>query len=165
MQISVNDDGCDVTGLVYCGAVTATVAAAESWDGFVAHAVANEWVGGEALSGLAGTVGDVVVANRRAFGQSPSDTVESVQVWDDASQTQRYFAMSDCDFGEGESRFSREHLPNGRLRFRPLLVSFLFRQGDLTAPIRNSELAGLLDVAYGARVPITQVRTQLLETH
>lgn len=161
--ITVNDDGCDPTGLVYCGAVTVTVAAGEPWDGVVARAVAEEWVGLEALSGLPGTVGEVVAANPQLFGQSPGDTVAAVHTWDRQQQARAYLAMVYCEFGPDGSKLSRDLLADGTPRFVPLKVSFLLKQGDLTTPIRDQKLAELLGVSEGARVPLRQVRERLLE--
>lgn len=162
MQISVNDDGCDASGLVYCGAVTATVSADEPWDAFVAHAVAHEWVGVEAFSGLSGTVGEVVAANREAFGLRVSEAVESVRAWDIQEQTRRYFPFGDCEFDADGSRFTRQLLSDGTPRFTPVEVSFLLKQGDVTPPIRNEALAQSLGIELRQRVSLTQVRDRLI---
>ncbi|MGJ3509993.1 FAD-binding protein [Enemella sp. A6] len=161
--ITVNDDGCDPSGLVYCGAVTVTVASGEAWDELVALAVEQEWVGLEALSGLPGTVGEVVSANRHAYGQSPADTVSAIHTWDRKHHARKYLPMVDCEFGDDGSRLSRELLPDRTPRFIPLKVSFLLKQGDLTTPIRDQNLTSLLGVEYGARVALELVRERVLE--
>lgn len=162
VQLSVNADGCDVDALVYCGAVTVTISADQDWDAFVAEAVAQEWVGVEALSGVSGDVGETVVANAAAFGQSVADTVASVKTWDQATDAQRTLAMADCEFTPNGSRLSRERLADGRPRFVPLTVDFLLKQGDLTVPIQDAGLAELLGVAPGERAPLAEVRNRIL---
>lgn len=162
MQISVNDDGCDSSGLVFCGAVTATVSADEPWDAFVAHAVAHEWVGVEAFSGISGTVGEVVAGNREAFGQRVSEAVESVRAWDAHEQARRYFPFGDCEFGPDGSRFTRQVLSDGTPRFIAVEVSFLLKQGDVTAPIRDETLAQALGIELRQRVSLMQVRDGLI---
>lgn len=140
-----------------------TVAAGQDWDGFVATTVENDWVGIECLSGIPGLVGGVTVHNVAAFGQAVADTVASVRTWDRETGTLRRFAMIDCGFGTGgESRFSRERMPDGSGRYVILEVAFLFRQGDLTSPIQDEELARMLGVRIRDRVPLKDVRTAVL---
>lgn len=156
LEVEVNSDGCGVDDLSFCGAVSVTVPAEAVWDDFVAAAVAQQWVGVEALSGQPGTVGEVVASGRTAYGQGVGDVVASVRTWDEESDRQRTFAAADCEFRPGGSRFS------GTQRYRILDVSFLMRQGDLTTAIRNAELLTLLGVGAGERVPSVQVRAALL---
>ena len=59
-----------------------TVAAGESWDGFVATAVDRRWVGVEALAGIPGLVGATPIQNVGAYGQEVAQTIASVRVWD-----------------------------------------------------------------------------------
>lgn len=162
--LMVNDDACDVDGLVYCGALTVTVAAGEVWDEFVAKAVAQEWVGVEALAGQPGTVGSAVAANVHAFGQSVADTVASIHTWDREAGARRYLAAVDCEFGPDGSRLSRHRLRDGSPRYVPLKVSFLMKQGERTAPIHHEDLAALLGVEPGTRAALAQVRDRVLET-
>jgi UDP-N-acetylmuramate dehydrogenase len=59
-----------------------SVAAGESWDGFVSRAVAQNFGGVECLAGIPGTVGGTPVQNVGAYGQEVSGTVEQVRVLD-----------------------------------------------------------------------------------
>ena len=152
--ITVNDDGCSADSLAYCGGVQVSVPAGQDWPDFVALAVDRHWVGIERLGGYAGTVGQATVADVAALGQRVSDTVAAVRTWDRASGSHRRFAMVDCGFGADGSRFSTERLPDGTARYVVLGVEFLFRQGDLTAPIRDPELAAALGLAPGERAPL-----------
>ena len=65
-----------------CGGAEATVEAGEDWDAFVARAVAEEWIGVEALSGIPGTVGATPIQNVGAYGQEVAETIAQVHVYD-----------------------------------------------------------------------------------
>lgn len=143
--------------LAVCAAVEVRVGGDESWDAFVQRAVGAEWVGIEALAGLDGSVADVTRDNASRFGQAVADTVVAVRTWDRESDAQRTFPASECDFRPGGSRF-HEALADGSSRYEILDVAFLFRQGDLTAPVLHPDLAASLGVALGDRVPLTRVR-------
>lgn len=155
--IRVNEDGCAVDDLSFCGAVTVTIDAHEEWDGFVATAVDREWVGLEALSGIQGTVGDAVTRNASAYGGAVADTLASVRTWDRVDDAQRTFAAADCGLSTGTSRFEAD--PD---RYEVLDAAFLLRQGDLSAPITDAGLAAVVGVEPGQRVPLAAVRTAVL---
>ncbi len=157
--ITVDDSACDVDDLAVCGGVEVTVPAGEEWDVLVARAVADDWVGIEALSGISGTVADAVRRNASRFGASVADVVTSVRTWDRTQDAQRTFAAVDCGFGEGISRFVEA--ADGGERYEILDVVFLFRQGDLTRPIADADLAAALGVEPGDRVPLRVVRDAL----
>ncbi|MFT3888624.1 MAG: FAD-binding protein [Arachnia sp.] len=159
--ITVDTSACDVTGLASCGGVEVRVPADETWDDLVARAVAEEWVGLEALTGIPGTVGDAVRRNISRFGASAADAVTSVRTWDRARAAQQTFAAVDCGFSTGVSRFV-ETLHDGSPRFEIMDIAFLFRHGDLTRPIGDAGLAQLLGVGLGSRVPLTTVRAALV---
>lgn len=156
IQVTVNQDGCEVDDLAFCGAVLVTVAARESWDEFVELAVRSEWVGVEALAGRAPTVGEAVRRSVRAFGQAVGDTVASVRTWDRATDAQRTFAAADCRFSADGSRFG-ELATDGSSRYHLLDVGFLLKQGDLTFPIADPALADRLGLVVGQRVPLARV--------
>ena len=155
--IVVDDSACEVDDLAYCGGVQVSVPADEGWDDLAARAVASDWVGIEALSGIPGTVGDVVRVNGAAHGQAVADTIVSVRTWDRSTDSQKTFPLADCNFGTNTSRLL-ETLDDGSQRFELLDVSFLFRQGDLTTPIRDEALADVLGIEVGGRVPLGAVR-------
>ncbi len=64
------------------GRVRVRVQAGESWDGLVAHAVANGWAGLEALSGIPGTTGASPIQNIGAYGYELSDTLVAIDFLD-----------------------------------------------------------------------------------
>ncbi len=152
--VDVNDDGCDSDALAFCGGVLVTAGAGLPWDDLVSLAVDRDWVGVECLAGRAGSVAGATIDNVAAFGQRVGDTVASVRTWDRVSGTRRRFAMADCGFDDHGSRFRRERMPDGSGRYVLLEVAFLFRQGQLTAPIRDDALAQLLGVRLGERATL-----------
>ncbi len=140
-----------------CSGAMVTVAAGEPWDPFVALAVERGWVGVEALSGIPGSVGATPIQNVGAYGQEVADTVASVRCWDRVEGRQRTFFAGDCGFGYRTSRFKRD--PG---RYVVLAVAFQLRLGDLGEPVRYAELARVLGVEVGARVPAAAVRDAVL---
>ncbi len=155
--IVVDDSACEVNDLAPCGGVQVSVPAHEVWDDLVARAVASDWVGLEALSGIPGTVADAVRVNAAAHGQAVADTAFSVRTWDRSIDAQKTFPLADCNFGPNTSRFL-ETLVDGSDRFELLDVAFLFRQGDLTTAILDAELAATLGIDVGGRLPLGTVR-------
>ena len=154
--IRADEDCADNMGCVMAASVT--VAAGEIWDDFVALAVDSGWVGVEALSGIPGSVGATAIQNVGAYGQDVSQTIASVRTWDRREQAQRTFAASDCGFGYRDSRFKQE--PG---RYVILDITFLLRQGTLSAPLAYAELARTLGGEVGDRRPLADVREAVLK--
>jgi len=140
-----------------CGGATVTVAAGESWDGLVARAVDEGWLGIEALSGIPGSVGATPIQNVGAYGQEVSETIASVRCWDRVLRGQRTFFAADCRFGYRTSRFKQDPA-----RHIVLDVTFQFRLGDQGAPVQYAELARRLGVDLGERAPAADVRSAVL---
>jgi len=140
-----------------CSGAMVTVAAGETWDDLVARAVAEGWVGIEALSGIPGSVGATPVQNVGAYGQEVAETVASVRCWDRVTGGVRTFFAADCGFGYRHSRFKAE--PD---RYVVLEVTFQFRLGDLGAPVQYAELARTLGVQPGERASADAVRRAVL---
>ncbi|WP_347352656.1 hypothetical protein [Intrasporangium sp.] len=157
--VAVDASGCEADNLCFSGGVSVTVAAAEEWGDLVERAAREGWTGVTALAGLAGTVADAVTGNFAAYGQQVADVVWSVRTWDRAERTQRTFAMADCGFRSGGSRFAAGE---GERRYDIVEVAFLFRAGTITAPLDDPALTRLLDVAPGERVPLPRVREAVL---
>ncbi len=140
-----------------CSRALVTVQAGESWDGFVARAVDEEWAGVEALSGIPGSMGATPIQNVGAYGQEIAQTLASVRAYDRFDRTIRTIAAADCGFTYRSSRFKAE--PH---RFVILSVTLQLPLGDLGAPIAYAELARALGVDTGARVPAARVREAVL---
>jgi UDP-N-acetylmuramate dehydrogenase len=140
-----------------CGGAYVAFGAGERWDDVVAFAVANEWVGLEALSGIPGTVGATPIQNVGAYGQEVAQTIAQVRTWDRVENRVRTFAAADCGFGYRTSRFKQD--PE---RFVVLAVTFQLRLGNLGAPVQYAELADFLGVVPGERAPSADVREAVL---
>jgi UDP-N-acetylmuramate dehydrogenase len=150
--------GVHVDDVAACSGAFLTVSAGEPWDAFVASTVVHHQVGIEALSGIPGLVGATPVQNVGAYGQEVSQAIARVRCYDREQAEIRTFSAIECHFGYRESRFKRE--PG---RWVVLSVSFQFRLGDLSAPIRYTELARALGVELGQRAPLAEVRRAVLE--
>lgn len=140
-----------------CSGATVTVAAGEDWDSFVATAVEQEWSGIESLAGIPGLVGGTPIQNVGAYGTEVAETLAVVRAVDRTTGRQVTFAAADCGFGYRSSRFKAE--PG---RYLVVEVTFQFRLGSLSTPVRYAELARVLDVPVGTRVPAAEVREAVL---
>ena len=147
----------DDSETVSCSGATVTVAAGESWDDLVAHAVERGWSGIEALSGIPGSVGATPIQNVGAYGQEVADTIARVRVWDRVLGAVRTFSADECAFGYRTSRFKAD--PG---RHVVLDVTFQLRQASLAAPVAYAELARALGVEVGQRAPLGDVRAAVL---
>lgn len=157
--VVVDESGCDADNLCTSGGITVTAAAAEDWGALVERATREGWTGITLLAAFDGTIADAVRHNVRAFGQQAGDAVWSVRTWDRSADTQRTFAMVDCQFRPGGSVFAT---PEGCRRYDILEVTLLLRSGTITAPLRDPELARLLGVPEGTRVPLPVAREAVL---
>jgi UDP-N-acetylmuramate dehydrogenase len=140
-----------------CSGAMVAVQAGEPWDPFVERAVAEGWVGVEALSGIPGSVGATPIQNVGAYGQEVAQTIASVRVFDRFDRAVRTIAAADCGFSYRGSRFKAA--PH---RFVVLTVTFQLPLGDLGAPIAYAELARTLGIDVGERVPAADVREAVL---
>jgi UDP-N-acetylmuramate dehydrogenase len=140
-----------------CGGAVVRVAAGEVWDDLVSRAVAEGWVGVEALAGIPGLVGATPIQNVGAYGQEVSQTIASVRCWDRQAGEVRTLFHRDCRFGYRTSRLKQE--PD---RWVVLEVVLQLRLGDLGAPVAYAELARSLAVEPGDRAPLGEVREAVL---
>jgi len=154
--IHVRTAGVDVSNDA-CGGMGVTVQAGESWDDLVARAVAEGWLGVEALSGIPGSTGATPIQNVGAYGQDVSQTIASVRTFDRYERAFRTFPVGSCGFAYRTSLFKKE-----APRHLVLSVSFQFKRGDLGLPISYAQLADALGVDLGARVPTADVRAAVL---
>jgi UDP-N-acetylmuramate dehydrogenase len=157
-----------------CGGASFHAPAGQDWDELVARAVAEEWVGVEALSGIPGTVGAAPVQNIGAYGQDVAGVISTVRVWDRARSRVRTLALGELAFGYRTSLLKRSmHVDVGAgsdddgpwypsPRYVVLDVGFQARLGSLSAPVAYPELARTLDVQVGDRAPSADVRAAVL---
>jgi UDP-N-acetylmuramate dehydrogenase len=136
---------------------TLHVAAGEPWDALVAHAVAAELAGVEALSGIPGSVGATPIQNVGAYGQEVSDTIMSVRALDRQTGDVVDLAPEACGFAYRSSAFKRD--PERHVVLR---VSFALHASDTSRPIRYAELARTLGVEVGETAPLPAVREAVL---
>lgn len=141
-----------------CSGAFVEVACGEPWDAFVASRVEAGHAGIEALSGIPGLAGATPIQNVGAYGQEVSQTIARVRCWDRTQREVRTFSAIECGFGYRDSRFKAE-----AGRWLVLSVSFQFRLGESSAPVRYAELAAALGVEPGERAPLAQVRRAVLE--
>ena len=140
-----------------CAGAFIEVACGEPWDGFVASRVQAGHAGIEALSGIPGLVGATPIQNVGAYGQEVSQTIARVRCWDRRQREVHTFSAVECGFGYRTSRFKAE-----AGRWLVLSVSFQFRLGDASGPVRYGELAAALGIEAGERAPLAEVREAVL---
>ena len=146
-----------------CSGATVRVAAGEPWDDLVAHTVGAGQVGLEALSGIPGSTGATPIQNVGAYGSEVADTIARVRTLDRATGRIRTFAAAECGFGYRTSRFKHPAGPDDWPgRHVVTAVTFQFRLGELSAPVRYPELARRLGIEVGERAPAAEVRTAVL---
>lgn len=155
--IRVASRGIEIASVSASGGATVTVEAGEDWEPFVARAVAEGWVGIEALSGIPGTVGAVPIQNVGAYGQEVAQTVAQVHTFDRAEGKVATLANAECGFGYRTSIFKRD--PG---RYVVGAVTFQLPHGTLGAPVTYAELVSALGVAPGQRAPSCDVRAAVL---
>jgi UDP-N-acetylmuramate dehydrogenase len=133
------------------------VQAGEPWDDVVAHAVAHELAGIEALSGIPGSTGATPVQNVGAYGQEVAQTITAVRVYDRAEKGERTLGPDECGFAYRDSRLKRE--PG---RFVVLDVTFGLDESPKSRPVGYAELAQKLGVEIGGTAPLADVRETVI---
>ena len=136
--------------------VRVDVAAGESWDDFVARAVAEGWRGVACMSGIPGLVGATPIQNVGAYGQEVRDTIASVRVFDRRSGTFIDVAPADCGFDYRASIFKRDD------RWIVTRVTFVFDRVT-TESIRYPELSKALGIKEGEPAPGSRVRETVVD--
>ncbi|MGC4176031.1 UDP-N-acetylmuramate dehydrogenase [Demequina sp.] len=156
-DVRIQDDG-------FCGGVSVTATAGASWDALVEQAVASEWIGLEALSGIPGSVGAAPVQNIGAYGAELADTLASVRVWDRERAAVRTLALMELGFGYRTSILKRSvEAPYGPTpRYVVLDVTVHTRFGTRSAPVRYQQLADALGISQGDTASIADVREAVL---
>jgi len=99
-----------------------------AWDSLVAYAVAQNLGGVELMSGIPGTAASAPVQNIGAYGQSLSDTLESLEAFNTQTGEVHGFSADECGFAYRTSRFKQEPewiIVRITLRLRPTGVSTL----------------------------------------
>ena len=140
------------------GRIWLDAAAGEDWDALVASCVEHGMAGVEALSGIPGSVGATPIQNVGAYGQEVADVIVGVRALDRSTGKVHVLDVEECLFDYRTSAFKRD--PG---RWLVLRVTFAFEPSGESEPIRYAELARRLGVDEGARAPLAEVRTAVLE--
>jgi UDP-N-acetylmuramate dehydrogenase len=163
-NLVISDSGFDGTavrltsrGVGIDGAGVLYAAAGEDWDAVVARAVAAGFGGLECLSGIPGSVGATPVQNVGAYGVELSDLLRDVNLYDRRLDAVRTVPASKLGLGY------RTSVLKGTDVAVVLQIRLRLRADGLSAPIRFAELARVLDVELGTRVPAALARAAVLE--
>ena len=132
-------------------------AAGEEWDEVVASTVAAGYGGLECLSGIPGSVGATPVQNVGAYGVELSDLLLDVDIYDRRQGSLRTVPASALRLGY------RNSVLKGTDAAVVLQIRLALYRDGLSAPIRYPELARMLDVEPGTRVPAALARAAVLE--
>lgn len=128
------------------------VEAGESWDGLVAHAVAQGWSGIEALSGIPGSVGAAPIQNIGAYGQELSDVLVAVEFLDYVTGGQERIPAAELGLG-----YRMSDIKAGRQGV--VLAVELRLEERAEGVIRYSQLASALGVESA---PVAAIRDGVL---
>jgi UDP-N-acetylmuramate dehydrogenase len=154
--------------------VEVTAAAGQDWDETVRQCLAEGLSGIECLSGIPGSAGATPIQNVSAYGQEVAETITAVRTYDRAARETVVLAPADLEFGYRTSMFKRQAAAGDGAgtgggsgvatgRFVVLDVTFALAASPLSAPVRYAELARLLGVSEGSRVPLAAARGAVLE--
>jgi len=130
--------------------------AGEEWEPFVDRCVRAGLAGVECLSGIPGRLGATPIQNVGAYGQDVSETITEVRAYDRATDTIVSLDRAACGFTYRNSVFK------GSDRYVVIDVTFALEESAESAPIKYAELARVLGVAPGARVPLADARAAVL---
>jgi UDP-N-acetylmuramate dehydrogenase len=163
-NLVIGDGGFDGTVLRVgsCGyAIDATgvlsVEAGEDWDEVVARTVADGYGGLECLSGIPGLVGATPVQNVGAYGVEIADLLLGVDLVQRPGGTVVHVPHDGLGL-----RYRTSMLKNTDSAV-VLRVRLQLRADGRSMPVRYAELARLLGVELGARLPPAEVRAAVLE--
>jgi len=160
--------------------VDVTVAAGQDWDETVRGCLDEGLSGIECLSGIPGSAGATPIQNVGAYGQEVAETITGVRAYDRVAGQAVRLGPADLEFGYRTSMFKRQAAAGdgarngasdgagggrgaGTGRFIVLDVTFRLAASPLSAPVRYAELARLLGVTEGSRVPVAEARAAVLE--
>ena len=167
-------------------AIEVTAGAGQDWDELVRQCLAEGLSGVECLSGIPGSAGATPIQNIGAYGQEVAETIGSVRAYDREAGQVVLLDAADLGFGYRTSMFKRQAAAAGGAcrspdltdsdgdggarsavaatgRFVVLEVTFRLPVSPLSAPVRYAELARLLGVGEGDRVPVADARAAVLD--
>lgn len=131
------------------GAVQVTLGAGVEWHTFVEESVSRGLAGVECLIGIPGWAGAAPIQNIGAYGQSFSDTCESVYVYDLERDTLCWWTANECEFAYRNSLFKQ------RLgRYLILSLKLILHSGG-QATLKYPQLINRLSVDDKSKNPPT----------
>jgi UDP-N-acetylmuramate dehydrogenase len=142
-------------------AVRLRIQAGEPWDGVVEYAVQNGWAGIEALSGIPGSSGAAPIQNIGAYGQELGSSLVAIEFLDYLSGELERIPATALGLG-----YRTSLLKQGRAGC-VLSIELELSDGGatapaLSAPIGYEQLATVLGVRIGDRVPLADLRSTVL---
>ena len=154
VRFGVGDDAGNGAGDARVPVVRA--GAGVEWDRLVAETVAHGYGGLECLSGIPGSVGATPVQNVGAYGVEVAQVLDAVRLWDRHEGVDRWVAPDELGLGYRTSMLKNTD------RAVVLEVDFRLSADGLGEPIRYAELARVLGVEPGERLPAPRVREAVL---
>jgi UDP-N-acetylmuramate dehydrogenase len=139
------------------GMVRLRVEAGESWDALVAHTVQRGLAGMEALSGIPGSCGAAPMQNIGAYGQELAETLVAVEFLDYLTGESVRLSAEELELGYRTSSLKR-----GRRGVVLALEVDLRNDDGQSGPVAYAQLAAVLGVQQGDRVPVQRVRDAVL---
>lgn len=121
--------GFEVSG-EYAESKYLTLGSGENWDAFVAKTVEMNLTGIEFLSLIPGTVGATPIQNVGAYGAEVSNTISTIEAYDNVEKKMVTLRGSDCNFGYRTSRFKT----TDKGRFFITAVTFLLKHNKPQPP-------------------------------
>lgn len=138
--------------------VQVRVQAGESWDDFVAWAVAHDYAGIEAMSGIPGSVGATPVQNVGGYGQEVSQVITKVEFLDASTHEVEIKDASFFNFSYRDSAL--KHELSGVIGW----VEFeLQKLGGQSVPMASGQITNHVGAEYGSSLPLRVVRDTVLE--
>lgn len=126
------------------------------WDDVVALSVDLNLGGIECLSGIPGSAGATPVQNVGAYGAEIADVLTRVLLYDRSTGVTEWHDASTLELGYRHSNLKFTS------RAVVLAVELQLQTDGLSAPLRYGELARALGAEGGARMPVLQVREEVL---
>jgi UDP-N-acetylmuramate dehydrogenase len=151
--------------------VELTAEAGEDWDLLVQRCIAEGLSGVECLSGIPGVTGATPIQNVNAYGQEVAQSISAVRAYDRLLDQVVLLTAAECDFGYRTSTFKRQAGGGRGAAMNPaaatgrhvvLSVTFRLAADPLSGPVRYEELARILGVSEGNRVPLATAREAVL---
>lgn len=142
------------------GQLRLRVQAGHNWDLLVAACVDRGWAGLEALSGIPGLAGAAPIQNIGAYGQELSQVLHSVEFFDREQGEVLRIPAAELELGYRDSAIKQGR--EGVVLSIDLVLTEVGESNAATSVVSYAQLATALGVEIGDRVPMLQVRNEVL---